>query len=111
MNKAEKSPLPKKWKHITERERYMIEWLLKNGKTVKEIAKELNRSRSTIYAKIKRGTVVQKNSDLTEKSIYLADYAQRDYDLKKHEKGRYLKIGNDMQFVRFVENKIKNERL
>lgn len=110
MNKAEKSPLPKKWKHITERERYAIEWLLKNGKTVNEISKELNRSRSTIYAEIKRGTVVQRNSDLTEKSIYLADYAQRDYDLKKHEKGRYLKIGNDMEFVKFVENKIKNER-
>lgn len=106
----DKKKCEKQWKHITERERYAIEWLLKNRKTVKEIAEELNRSKSTIYAEIKRGTVVQRNSDLTEKRVYLADYAQRDYDLKKHEKGRYLKIGNDMEFVRFVENKIKNER-
>ena len=107
---AEKRRKRRSWKHITERERYAIEGLLKAGKTPAEIAEELGRSRSTIYAEIRRGTVKQRNSDLTEKCTYLADYAQRDYDLKKREKGRYLKIGNDMAFVKFVENKIKNER-
>lgn len=100
----------KTWKHISERDRYLIEWSLKSGKSVCEIANLLGRSRSTIYSEIKRGTVIQKNHDLTIKYSYLADYAQRDYNLKKHEKGRYLKIANDMKFVKFVENKIKHER-
>lgn len=96
--------------HISERERYAIETMLKCGKKISEIAKELNRSRSSIYAEVKRGTVHQKNSDLTENDVYLADYAQRDYDLKKHEKGRYWKVGNDMEFIRFCEQKMKEER-
>lgn len=110
MRKASENVKKKAWGHITERERYMIESMLKVGKNKAEIARELGRSRSTIYAEVKRGTVIQRNSDLIERGIYLADYAQRDYDQKKHEKGRYLKIGNDMDFVRFVENKIKFER-
>lgn len=110
MNDSRENRKRRHWKHITERERYTIEAFLKAGKTVQEIAEELGKSRSTIYAEIKRGTVRQRNHDLTEKEVYLADYAQRDYDQKKHEKGRYLKIGNDMAFVRFVEDKIKNER-
>lgn len=100
----------KHWSHISERERYVIEGMIRSGKKPMEIAAELGRSKSTIYAEIKRGTVRQRNYDLTEKEVYLADFAQRDYDQKKHEKGRYLKIGNDMEFVRFVEDKIKNER-
>lgn len=107
---AEESKKPRQFKHITERERYAIETMLKLGKKPSEIAKELGKSRSTIYAEIKRGLVKQRKHDLTEEEIYLADVAQRDYDAKKHEKGRYLKIGNDMEFVKFVENKIKNER-
>ena len=110
MNDSRQQKKQRQFKHITERERYAIETMLKLGKSKAEIAEEIGKSRSTIYAEIRRGTVKQLKSDLTETSIYLADYAQRDYDLKKHEKGRYLKIGNDMEFVRFVENKIKNER-
>lgn len=100
----------RQFKHITERERYAIETMLKLGKNAREISEELHRSRSTIYAEIKRGTVRQRKSDLTEADVYLADYAQRDYDGRKHEKGRYLKVGNDMAFIRYVENKIGNER-
>lgn len=101
---------PRQFKHITERERYLIEAMRKCGKGAKEISEELGRSRSTIYAEIKRGTVKQRKSNLQEVSIYLADYAQRNYDSRKHEKGRYLKVGNDMAFIRFCENKMKNER-
>ena len=80
------------WKHITERERYLLEYMLKVGMKVADIAAELGHSKSTIYREIKRGKVLQRNSDYTEEERYLADYAQRDYNEKKHEKGRYLKI-------------------
>lgn len=99
-----------KWKHITERERYEIEVMRKARMSVTEIARILGKSRSTIYAEIKRGTVKQIDSELKEYEVYLADVAQRDYDSKKSEKGRNLKIGNDMEFVKFVEDKILHEK-
>lgn len=98
------------WKHITERERYTLEYMLKAGKKVADIAAELGHSKSTIYREIKRGKVLQRNADYTEEERYLADYAQRDYNEKKHEKGRYLKIGNDMEFVRYVEHMVKDKK-
>ena len=110
MSDSMRNKKSRQFRHITERERYAIETMLKLGKKPQEIAEEIGKSRSTIYAEIKRGTVKQRNTDLTETEVYLADYAQRDYDTKKHEKGRYLKIGNDMEFVRFCEQKMKEER-
>ena len=56
----------RQFKHITERERYLIEAMRKCGKSAKEISEELGRSRSTIYAEIKRGTVKQRKSNLQE---------------------------------------------
>lgn len=97
----------RKGKHITERERYIIEYMMKEGRTPNEIALETGKSISTIYREIKRGLVTQRNSDYTEKTVYLADYAQNDYNLKKREKGRNLKIGNDYEFVRYMEYMIK----
>ncbi len=109
MNDA-KEIMKRKWKHIDERERYKIEGMIQGGMKPEEIARELGRSKSTIYREINRGKVKQLNSDLSEKVVYLADYAQRDYVAKESEKGRPLKIGNDMEFVKFVEQEIKENR-
>lgn len=100
----------KKWEHITERQRYEIEGMRKAKMKVADIAKMLGKSRSTIYAELKRGTVKQIDSNLKEYEIYYADVAQRDYDSKKSEKGRNLKVGNDMEFIKFVEDKILHEK-
>lgn len=97
------------WKHITERERYQLEYMLKKRMKVSEIAEELGHSKSTIYREIQRGKVIQRDSLYRDTECYLADYAQRNYNEKKHEKGRYMKIGNDMQFVRYVEHMIKEK--
>ena len=54
----------RKSKHINESERQQIEhWRLK-GVSVAEIAMLLQRHRSTIYRELKRGTVINKRSDL-----------------------------------------------
>ena len=109
MNKAQEKEMKHRrsgWKHITERERYKLEYMMKQKIPVAQIAEELGHSRSTIYREIKRGQVEQRDKLYCDRLVYLADYAQRDYDGKKHEKGRYLKVGNDMDFVRFVEHSI-----
>ena len=52
------------FKHLTERERYLIEYLLAEKKPVREIAQKIGKSRATVYREIKNGTVSLLDSDL-----------------------------------------------
>lgn len=90
-------------KNLTERERYLIEGYLKAGLKVAEIARLLGRARKTIYTEIKRGTITQIDTYLKKYSYYAADAGERKAKEAASNKGRPLKIGNDMKFVRFVE--------
>jgi IS30 family transposase len=96
--------------YLKEYERYIIETMLKDGKSVKEIATRLNRCLSTVYNEIKRGTVELLNSDLTTYTCYCADVSQRKYDDVKHNKGTSLKIGSDLKTVRFIEGLVNNQK-
>jgi IS30 family transposase len=53
---------------------------------------------------------VQRNSDLTEREVYLADVGQRKHEEQAANKGRSLKIGHDHKLARYIEEKIKGER-
>lgn len=97
-------------KYFTESERYKLEGFLQAKMPVKEIAGLLNKCECTIYNEIKRGTVTLRNSDYTERTVYLADVAQRKYEENRTYKGANLKIGNDMSFVRYVEDMIINHK-
>ncbi|MFP4473832.1 MAG: IS30 family transposase [Candidatus Omnitrophota bacterium] len=100
----------KKYKHLSESERYKIEALLEGKKTVKEIAWLLRRNRATIYREIRRGTVSRIQHDLSEKDQYRANVAQRKYqELGKH-KERSLKIGKDRRLERYIRKKILNKK-
>lgn len=97
-------------KHITERERYQIEILWKEGYKPEEIAQAIGKSRRTIYYELQRGMTEQLTSELIKKTVYLADAAQRVYQEHKQNNGRSLKIGNDHAFVKYVEHCIGEER-
>jgi len=99
----------RKWKQINEKERYKIEALSLRGLPPAEIAKELSRDRRTIEREIAQGLTVQRNSNLTERIVYLADVAQRKHDEKAANKGRGLKIGRDHKLARHIEEKIGNQ--
>lgn len=95
-------------RYLTEYERYQIEILLKDKKTQTEIAELLKRNKSTISREIRRGLVTLRDGKTWENyTVYKADVAQRRYDEAKKNKAPDLKIGNDMDFVRFVEYWIK----
>ncbi len=98
------------WKQLSEGERYKIEALSHKGVPPCEIAKELGRDRRTIEREIARGLTVQRNSDLTERKVYLADVGQRKHEEAGANKGRGLKIGHDHKLAEFIEDKIKNEK-
>lgn len=97
-------------KYLTEKERYNIELYLDEKYTIKQIAKKLDRCVKTIYNELRRGTVEFLDSELRTYKKYCADVAQRKTIEAQQNKGKDLKIGNDMEFVRYVEEMIGARR-
>jgi len=102
----------RKWKHLSEKERYKIEALSRQGLTPGEIGAALapKRDRRTIEREIKQGRVELRDSLWREKNVYCADVGQRKHEEKAANKGRGYKIGYDHKLVQYIENKIKDEK-
>ena len=100
----------RKFKHLTERERYQIEGLLKAKKPAREIAMIIGKHQRTIEREIARGTVKMLNSDLTHKDVYCADTGQLASSKNAQNKGRGLKIGYDHELANHIEKKILREK-
>jgi len=96
----------RKFKHLSETDRYIIERYIRRKIPVREIAEELGVHISTIYREIKRGQVLQRNSDLTEEFRYCADTAHMRYKERLKGKGPGLKIGKDRELAEYIEAKI-----
>ena len=112
MEQRNNSTERRKWKQVSEKERYKIEALSQQGLTPAEIGASLSpkRDRRTIEREIARGLTIQRNSDLTDKHVYLADVGQRRHEEKAANKGRGLKIGHDHELARYLEQKIGEEK-
>ena len=75
----------KKGQHLSYEERQKIEILLKAGHKAEEIGQLLGgRSKRTIQQEISFGKVQLLNSDLTFRTEYSADAAQRKRDYRQH---------------------------
>lgn len=106
MSQTDYTPSTRKNKHLTERERYTIEILLKEHLTTSEIAKRLGRHLRTIQREIAKGTVRLLNSDLTYREEYCADRAQAEYEKNATNKGPNFKIEKDHKLAKYIEKKI-----
>lgn len=92
-------------------DRIKIEALFQAGHSIREISKLTNYHYSTIWREVKkRGAWEHTNTDLTQNAAYSADLAQQRCDENKKAHGKELKIGNDMEIVRYVERKILIEK-
>lgn len=110
MGQEKNSTKKRKWKQLSERERYEIEVLLKSKRTPTEIGNQLGRDRRTIEREIKRGQVAQVDSLWREQQKYCADTGQRVHDQRGANKGRQLKIGHDHKLAEHIEKKIGEEK-
>lgn len=100
----------RKFKHLTEKERYQIEILLKEKRSPSEIAKILGKHKRTIEREIARGTVQMMTTYLTHINKYCADTAHRVYLKNAQNKGACLKIGHDHKLAQHIEKKIIKEK-
>ena len=110
MGQSNNTTKEKKWKQITEEERYKIEGWLQARQKHGEIALMLKKHVRTVKREIAMGLVVQRDSELREKEVYKADYAQMLHDEKASHKGRNHKIGKDHALAEHIEKKIGEEK-
>ncbi len=96
--------------YMKEYERYQLEILLKEGCPVKKIASVLGRCRATIYNEMERGKTERMDTGLVKHTVYDAYTGQRVKEERSHNKGVPLKVGNDMGFVKKVEELILKDR-
>jgi IS30 family transposase len=103
--------MEKKYKMLTYTDRLKMEGMINSGKNSQsDVARYLSVNRSTISREYKRGQYVHRNSDYTEAVRYSADLAQLKINAGNINKGKMLKIGNDWELVRYLEQKIKKEK-
>ena len=96
----------RKYKRLTIDERRIIEILYNKGMSINKISLTLGRSYSSIYDEIKKGLYNHLNTDYTYSRKYSAEKAQRVTDYNNTAKGAELKVGNDFEYISFVEKMI-----
>ncbi len=99
------------YNHLTWDKRITIANFLKINMKIKDISKVLGVHNSTIYRELKRGQYEHLNDNLTTEIRYSPDIAHKKYQENLKNKGRELKIGNDIALANYIENKIINEKL
>jgi IS30 family transposase len=100
----------KKGSHqLTRTDRIKIEALIKAGIRKTKIAEQLGVHRSTIYNELKRGRYEHLNSNYTTEIRYSPDIAQEKAEENLKVRGTQLKIGNDIAYANYIEDKIVNE--
>lgn len=99
----------KKFRHLSYGDRVAMETLLNRGNSKADVACYLGVSRATVTREYKKGIYKHTTSELIEVERYSADLAQSKADYANTAKGRPLKIGDDMVFARYIENRIIND--
>ena len=92
----------KKQCYMTAGERHQLEAMRRNKIPIAEIARQLNRSRQTIYNELRRGSYLH-TVDYQDVVRYSADKGQALRELASKCKGRRIKTENDADYMDFLE--------
>ena len=111
MSKTDYTTKRRKFHHVTKIQRGQIEAMMRLRISKIEIAAQVGISRSTLYEELKRGTVTQKNSDLTTREEYFAETGQIVYEKNRQKCRKPFKISEAKEFVEYAEEKIIKEKL
>ena len=106
-------------KNITYTQRLLLEDCLRAELPKRKIAEKLGLCVSAVYKEIKRGQYVHRVKSVNgygethyrEERRYSPEKAQERYRLCMTSKGAPLKIGNDYDFVRYVEKRVLVDKL
>ena len=99
----------KKQCYMTAGERHQLEAMRRNHIPISEIARQLNRSRQTIYNELRRGSYLH-TVDYRDVVRYSADKGQAIRELASKCKGRRIKTEKDADYMNFLEYMILKGR-
>lgn len=97
--------MKRKFKHLTETERYSLESMLRAGTKVSVIAEVLGKHISTIYREIKKGEyehIQDKYYKIVVEKRYAAELAHSKYKKNLKAKGTGLKIEGDTKQIEYI---------
>ena len=94
------------FKHLALHERGMIYALLKEHRSIRYIASQLQRNPSTISREIQRGTTTQRRYDRSTYQAYFPETGQAVYVRRREGSGTYSKAGLVETFLQFAESKM-----
>lgn len=106
-------------KNLTFTQRLKIETLFNANHSTKEIAEIVGVSVRTIQREFRRGLYEHTlkhssfwyGTQIKKQFRYSAQIAHERYKRLCTAKGRPLKIGNDFEFVRYIENRVKKDKI
>lgn len=99
-------------KNISYTQRLIIERLSLLKKPIKEIAHVAGLSLSAVYRELKRGYYKRLDGrQWIAFTAYSADISQKRYEIACSARGRPIKLGNDYDFVRYVEKRVCQDKL
>ena len=107
-------------KNITYTQRLQLEKCLNAGLNKKEIAEKLGVHLATIYNELKRGAYerikrVYKDwigdKHIVKETAYSPELAEERYRTNMTAHGAQLKVGNDFDFVRYIEKRVLVDKL
>ena len=108
-------------KDLTYTQRLQLEGYLRAGLYKREIARLLGECLATVYNEIKRGECTQRQKvydryvggvcGYKTVTAYSPNLAQERYKLNQSAHGAPLKVGNDYDFVRYVEKRVIYDKL
>ncbi len=106
-------------KNLTYTQRLQIETLTNAKQSKQYIADYVGINIRTLYYDLNRGAYehMVKTSNfwygdkIKKETRYSAQIAQQKYELACTAKGRPLKLGNDFEFVRYIEKRVKQDKI
>ena len=121
MNQGDCTTKSGKGKHLCLWERKEIESAMRRGASIGSIARMLGRNKSTVSREVRRGSVLQRerkkyisskrdDPGYIEKEVYFADRGQMVAANNTGRRGGKYKLFEDMELVRYIEDKILKEK-
>lgn len=95
------------YRQLTLVERSKIETYVKEGKSIRYIARELHRAPSTIMRELRRHRIVQFESKQGYRDAYECESAQRQAAMSASKKGASIKIGRDAMTAKHLERRLR----
>lgn len=102
MDQIKNNTIKSSYKHLSFKERQLIEYWHSDGKSNREIGKRLGRHHQTIANELKRGTTTQIKGNRKVKQLYFADTGQAVYTKNRKRCGAKSKLISAFDFINYA---------